>query len=434
MKTIAPLLLVALAFVSACSGADADASSPATRTAAPSARRADAWSDDPRVRRALEALQGVQLDEARTPIAQLYEQGGVEAELLAARLAFYDNDRVRALSLLEAAKGAHPDDSRVHATLVEIYATLGRLHAADDALEAGWKAVGRTAALERARGVLMLSQPAGHRAGLAALQSALSMEPGLPFVAFPLAQAYLLTGREALGQERIDEALDCARRSRELDPASTGALELEAEALASALRFDEALVRYSLLAERGVELGAAPALLHHKAATQALLVSDRAGALRHYLRARALGLSDAELGFGVTLLREEAHTLIDRGIASYDSGALEEAEAAFREALVNDPWNEEASNHLGVVLFRAERFAEAAGVWQELWDRSLEEHLQLPEPVHLNLAKAWKLAGEDERARRCLRDYLAQDPDGTWAKASREVLARLEEQDAEGPP
>jgi len=53
---------------------------------------------------------------------------------------------------------------------------------------------------------------------------------------------------------------------------------------------------------------------------------------------------------------------------------------------------------------------------------------ELPEPVHLNLARAWHLAGETEKAREVLSNYLDREPEGRWAEDTRGLLFRLEEQ------
>ena len=47
----------------------------------------------------------------------------------------------------------------------------------------------------------------------------------------------------------------------------------------------------------------------------------------------------------------------------------------------------------------------------------------------IDLAKAWRLAGERERARAALNAVLDRDPDGPWSDAARSLLLDLEAED-----
>ena len=46
--------------------------------------------------------------------------------------------------------------------------------------------------------------------------------------------------------------------------------------------------------------------------------------------------------------------------------------------------------------------------------------------MHLDLARAWRMAGDVARARAVLTAYLEREPEGRWAKETREMLDRLD--------
>jgi hypothetical protein len=50
-----------------------------------------------------------------------------------------------------------------------------------------------------------------------------------------------------------------------------------------------------------------------------LLEHDRDGAVQHYLEARRMGLDDQGLGFGATVLAEEARQARERGIDAIET-------------------------------------------------------------------------------------------------------------------
>jgi len=380
---------------------------------------------DPRVRNAVRALEAGLPDAAWIVLDQLGDSIGVDGPLLRARAALLEGDAVGALREIEAARELAPDDGRVYATEAEVLVGLDRIQGAQAAVREGWKRAGRTAELERARGVLLIRTPGGAQEGLIALEAAHELNPELPFLAFPLAQAHMLVGRRLLGTTP-EESLRHAASALAFDPDDLDFLELKAEALAALLRFEAALAIYARLVEDGRELGLGPALLHQRCATQLLLQKDRAGAIEHYLMARALGIDDEGLGFGATVLAEEANQAIDTGIERFDAGELEPAARLFEQALVFDPGNLEARNHLAVTRFRQEDFRAAAEQWSRVLEVARTLNLDLPDPVHLNLARAWRLAEESTQARAVLSAYLDSDPEGRWAEDTREMLALLE--------
>ncbi len=355
---------------------------------------------------------------------------GFAAELLRARAALLGGDAVGALRALETARELAPDSVELWATEAEVLAALDRLPGARDALAEGLRRAGGAgardlAALERARGVIELRTSGHGREALEALERARARDAELPFLRWPLAQAHVLVGRSRL-PDAPGDALAHARAARESVPALAEARELEAEALAANLDLEAALVLYEELEREGHDLGDTPAVLHQRCATLLLLERDRAGAVRHYLAARSRGMSDEGLGFGAQCLAEEARAAHERGLARLRAEDWAAAEAEFRRALELDPGDLEARNQQGLAAFRREDYRSAAGAWEELLADAELRGVRLEDPVPLDLARAWRLAGEPGRSRAVLEGYLGREPDGPWSEPARELLTALE--------
>jgi tetratricopeptide (TPR) repeat protein len=350
---------------------------------------------------------------------------GVEAAVLRARAHALEGDAVAALAALAAARAAAPREPEAWATEVELLASLDRLEGASELLARALRELGPAPALHRARGVLELRTPGHGPQALEALERARGGDPELAFVDYPLAQAHILAGRAAL-ERAPAEATVHARAAQRLLPELLDARELEAEALAGELRFDEALVVYDALAAAGRSYGETPALLEQRAATRALLERDRPGAVAHYLAARRRGLSDEALGFGLTVLNEEHAAALERGTTAAEGGDWSAAEREFARALELVPADLAAENHLAVARFELGRYRPAAEAWEAVLARSRAGAIELPDPVPLNLAKAWRLAGEPERARAVLSTLVDEAPEGPWSDAARELLFVLE--------
>jgi len=388
-------------------------------------------SADPRVRGLREHIEFGRLEEARALSQELgiiAEDGGVagsEALLLRARLAALEGQNIAAFRLLEAARKERPSDPDVYATCAEIYASADKLEAAWDEIRAGDAACGPAPELLRARGIVWISRQGGAEKGLSFLEDAARADPDLPFLSRALGQAHLLLGKQGAAAGKASVALAHARRAAAFDPDDVDVARFLGEALASAGDFDGAIATTASLIARGLPLGAELALLHKKAGMAALLRRERESAIDHFALARKLGLSDAELATGAMILEEEADAQVKRGIAAYEQDDLATSEASFRRALEIDADRIEARNHLGVVLFRRGNHAAAAECWEIVCRTAEQEGIVLPEPVHVNLAKARELAGDLTGARAALELYLVHDPDGEWAARTRAALAAL---------
>ena len=273
--------------------------------------------------------------------------------------------------------------------------------------------------------MVLILQPGGGERGLAHLEAALALDPATPFLDRPLSQAHLLEGRRLLSQGGAKEALVHARAAAQHDPLELDVKELLADCLQVLNDFDEALALYEELEEGGKDTRALRADVHQRAGTFELFRKDRVKALEHYKQARALGLDDAGLGFGATLLKDEADAAVERGIAAYEAGDFEGARRAFEQALEVDTTHLAARNHLGVVLFHQQDYPGACAAWRAVLDAARAAGVELPEPVELNLARAQKLAGSPEEARATVEDFLRRSPESPFAPEAEEILRRL---------
>ena len=381
---------------------------------------------DPRLDAAREALGCGRLDVARTLLDQLGPGAGLERHLMEARAALLAGDAVATLRELERARAGWAGDPRVYGTAAEVFSALGRFESAADELELGLAIAGETPELQRARGVFLIAQAGGLEQGLAALEAALAADPELPYLERPLGQAYLLAGRQALGTGLYEVALTCARKSLTWDPLDPDARELLADALGELDQEDEALAVYEELRREGRPVEAAMAHLANQAAMRCLLVQDRERAITLWLRARSLGLPDDSMSTGANVLREEALDYVDRGIEHYGAEELVPAVEQFRVALELDPKNLEAENALGVALFKLGDYTAAAEAWRAVLDGAEAAGTQLPEPTHLNLARALVMGEREAEARGLLEEWLERHrAAGEWIEETEAMLERL---------
>ena len=220
-------------------------------------------------------------------------------------------------------------------------------------------------------------------------------------------------------------ALVHARRSVEFAPNEDDAWRFLSEVLAATGDFEGAIDVLTGLGETGAEVVGELASLHKRAGMLALLDKDRPRAVDHFLAARRNGLGDDELGTGVNVLRDEALAEVRRAQESWDLGLVASARSSFERALELDPERIDARYLLGVLCFASEEYAHAARVWREVLDQAQDEELALPDPVHLNLAHALWRAGDRDAAREVLDRYLAEQPSGEHAAATRELLSKI---------
>jgi predicted Zn-dependent protease len=438
-------LLVALALPCACGPGPSEAADDAARAGAGAVSRSaddagrpldeaqrrarglppqQARGDDPRLRAATEALERLDVSAATRELLAL--DGGFDAELLRVRLSALEGDGIGAVRRLEALRADHADQARLYATAAEVHALAGRLGSAEEAIREGLERCGPTPELSRARGVLALAREGGARVGLNHLLEAREVDPELPFLARPLCQAHLLLGRQAMADGALVDAIGHARAARLALPGESEARLLLADALSASGELDEALALYEGLLADGEGVRDTLAQACKQGATAALVEGRREVAVDRYLRARELGLPGSELGFGASLLAEASAQAFEAGAAALQAGDLAGARERFARAVSLDPLSLAARNYLAVVQFKLGDYADAAAQWRAVLDQARAEGLELPEPVHVQLAGALVLDGRPDEARALLAEELARDPDGPGAEKARELLQRLE--------
>ncbi len=351
---------------------------------------------------------------------------GSEELLLRARLAAAGGRGIEALRLVEEARSANAQDPSVYATAAEIYASSDGFESASREIVRGEKLCGPSAEFLRARGIVSLSRQGGATKGLSELEAARQADPELPFALRALGQAHLLVAKLSAKANQPAAALEHALLSIGFDPGEIDAQRFVSECQAARGDFDAALAVLRRLVEQGQPLISELALMEKRAGVACLLRGEKPAALAHFLEARARGLSDEELSTGARLLAEASGLHLDAGVEALQKGELERAEQEFRSALVYDAASLAAQNHLAVVLYRREHFAEAAALWKGVLATAQAESLELPDPVHVNLAAAQRAAGDPAAARATLEQYLTEAPQGKWAEQTRAALQRLD--------
>jgi len=419
------LLLLPLA---GCGGGETDASggeSP-TQPAAPGvASRTFERAESEAVRELREAIDLLDLERAEALLEELADTLPVEGDLLRARAQAMVGHDVEVGRLIEKVRARSPEDPRVWSTAAELHASAGRLETARDEIRRGVERCGMTPELLRAQAIVQLCQQGGAPRGLELLVRALEYDTDLPFTDRALGQAHLLIGKRALAEQRPRRALESARAAAQYDPGDLDIRVFLADTLAANADFGAAVEILEELNEEGHDRRGEPASMYKKVAMAELLQSRRDRAIEAFARAREEGLSDEELGSGAQILLDEAMKAMSEGITAYEAKDLTTARERFEYGLSLDPDLLVLQNHLAVVLFQQGKYLPAAVRWRAVLETSIEEELELPDPVHLNLSRALVAAGEKPAAKAVLEAYLAREPEGRWVAETRELLTRL---------
>lgn len=350
---------------------------------------------------------------------------GVEALLLDARLyALYGRD-LNVTPKIEEARAEAPEDPRVYATSAELHAASGRLDTARAEIRRGLDACGSAPELLRAQAFVQLSQQGGAERGLALLVQALQYDADLPFCARAKAQAHLLLAKKAMSERRTKTALEQVELSLASDPFDIDARLFFADALAANGEFPDAVSVLEQLETDGEDRGGELALMYKRAAMAELLLRQRDRAIEYFRLARESGLSDEELGTGADILNTAATQAMEEGVKAFAQDDLDAARVHFERALGLDNGLLVCHSQLAVVLFRQGKNLPAATHWRTVLDVSIEEELDLPDPVHIFLAKALYAADEKLAAKAALEAYLEREPEGRWREQTEALLGEL---------
>lgn len=350
---------------------------------------------------------------------------GMELLLLEARLFAIDGEDLKVTRKIEEARALAPNDQRVYATAAELHAASGRLDTARDEIRRGLEVCGSCAELLRSQAFVQLSQAGGASRGLNLLERALIIDPGLPFTGRARGQAHLLLAKSAMAERRTKTALKEARLSLECDPEDVDARVFFADVLSANGEFPSAALVLEELKADGFGREGELALMYKRAAMGELILRNRDRALEYFRLARTTGLSDEELGSGAEILRDAAIEATKQGVQALEGNELETARMRFEHALRLDGSLLVARSQLAALLFQEGKNLPAATHWRLVLDVAIEEGLELPDPIHIFLAKALHKAGELPAARAVLEAYLEREEDGRWASATTELLAQL---------
>ena len=269
---------------------------------------------------------------------------------------------------------------------------------------------------------------------LDALAQALALQPGLPMAG----RMETLMGRAARELGRLDAAEEHFRRAMEIDPADATPLLDLANLRAAQQRPSEA---DALLARARALQPRDPATLQNVA--EALRTQGRydeaLAAYRAVLEVDA-GYALAYAGMGDALFRQERYEQALAALAQAVSlqpdlpiaGALHrlmgraaqqlgrvEAADHFARAVELDPGDTAAIDHLAMLRFAEQRYAEALELY-----RTLVEINPHSAQTHSNLGATRYYLGHAEEALRSFEQALALDPDLETARIGRDQLRR----------
>ncbi len=468
VSTLSLALAVGLCALVACSDGEPEATGAGP--VEPPITLADR-SQDPRVQSLRQAL----ADGWDGVASELYQDLkdlpglGVESQLLGARLAAMLGDEVESSRLLEQAKLQEPKDARVWATAAELAMQAGREDTALEEWKHGRDVCGLTPEILRAEGVLAIFQTGMRqgRRGVALLEKAVQLDPDLPFVNWPLSEAHRLLAQEVAGS-KPELAIEHCEKAVKLTADNLEAREFLGDLYMTAGRWGDGIEVFEGLLAEGRPLESKIALFSKQAGVVALKKGRRDLAVDYFDRARTLGLTDGELGTGAVVLREQgkqhlkearvaieagdfeaawtdlelanrywpnaiqvgevcSEVYVHQGLTAFEQDRLEDALAEFTKALEWDGESIMARHLLGNTQMELGDYAEAAKAWHLVVDKARLDGLQLPDPVHLSLARVLALDEKEGEARQVLKDYLEFEPRGPYEAQTRKMLAVIDD-------
>ena len=420
MRATDSILVLSLGCLSACGGGVEESeheASPLVSVVKPTERVEEGWARELR-----SAIDFGDLGAARALLEQYQEALGFEAELLFARLLTAEGADFDAQRAIERARRAAPDDVRVPGTASEMHSAHGRTQSALEEIKRAYELGGARPEIHRAHAAHLLSLPGRAKEGLRHLEQARELDPTLPFLDRATGQAHLLLAKERLASNDLNEAMKAVELAYQYDPEEFETRRLLSDVLVAQKRIEDALLVMKELHADGYPVLGELASLEKRAAFVKLLSDEREAALDLFCMARSHGLSLEELGSGAQMLLDAAMNAVSEGVHAYESGELELARDRFERAVELDPELLIAHNHLGVVCYQLEDDGGAVSHWRKVWEVALEEGLELPEPVEINLARAMLRSGAAEAAREVLQESLKAAPRGLHAESVQRYL------------
>jgi len=314
----------------------------------------------------------------------------------------------------------------VYATAAEIHAADGKLADAEREIQRGIEAAGAASPeLTRARGVHLICTPGQAASGLALLLRARQLDPTLPFMDRPLGQAHMLAAKKQLAAGDGAGALEAVRKSLQHDSEDLDTRRLETEILMGLGEWGEGIAGMESLLLEGLPLEAELAGYCKNAGFWAVTHNQRELGLQYYLRALALGFPRSELGHGLSILDAQAEILATQGAEQLAAGENAQALEVLQQAVRCDPESLQALNYLGHAHYLAGDLSQTVSAWNQVVDLARSEGIDLPEAVHIKLARVQAEMGEFEMARETLQAYMVLEPTGAWVESTRKLLADL---------
>ena len=386
---------------------------------------------------------------------------GVEAPLLRARLAALSGEPLKALEWVETARAEFPDDARVAATSVELAATAERYDSAFEELKAAKARFGESPELLRAEAIYTIYRPGikQGRRGVELLERAVGADPDLPFARWPLSEAHRLYAQSMAGS-RLKKAIEHGEKAVQYSAENRLARELLGDMYMTAQRWGEGIAILEGLLLEGEPLEAKVGTYCKNAGVVALTQGDKQLALDYFVRARELGVQGEDLGTGQGLLRRSAldqaskasaalkendmasamvhlgraqrywpdaievralrsEIHLREGLMEFNQENLPRAQELFELALESDPESLLAQHLLGRTVMERGEPDRAAEIWSAVLDKARAQGIELPDPVHLGLTRAYEQMGRRDLAKGVLERYLEDYPAGSFAPETR---------------
>jgi tetratricopeptide (TPR) repeat protein len=229
--------------------------------------------------------------------------------------------------------------------------------------------------------------------------------------------------RQAWRADRTEESASLAERALLVAPTDTNARSISALCTVRRLLESVSLEAAQEHLRRAVNELEPNSLLAAESAWLTAYAAAEAGQREHALELLAAALShDPEHS---RARAEFVDLAVEAGVDHLRAGEAAEARRVLADALAADGTRVDARHFLGQALFDAGEYASAAREWELVLSEARDGGLDLPEPVHVHLARALYYAGDESSSRATLEDYLATHPDGPFVEETRSVLEAL---------